>query len=157
MSVSSSATSAQETIKDILEGYTGWTLESPNVFYVQEVAEAERGPGDGQPAEMYIWEPTGASLDAFDASYSHIDETRTVEIWVFTLEDGDIGVDNEQYQQDVIDLMSEYANDNESNTNFHRIRPTNAEDRRNEHQTRDSGHHVCAVEITMRNFRDSGV
>lgn len=156
MSATSSSTQAQETIKDLLQGYGGWTNATPNVFLVQEVAQSERGPGQGQPAELYIWSPTTDSLDAFDASYSHFDETRTVEIWIYTLEGDNLGSENVEYQDDVIDFLSQYANDNTVNTTFNRIRPVSVDDRRSELMARDTDHTITSVEVELQNHRDTG-
>lgn len=153
MSATSSATQAQETLKDLLQEYSGWTNADPSVYFVQEVAQSERGPGDGQPAELYIWEPTSGPLNAFDAEYSHYDERRTVEIWIYTLEGGKIGTENTEYQSDIVDFLGEYANDNASNTEWNRIRPRNVDDRRSELMARNTNHHISSVEVELQNHR----
>jgi len=153
MSVTTGKRQAQETLKDLLNGYTGWTNADPTVYLVQEVAQAERGPGRNQPAELYIWEPTAGPLNAFDASYSHYDERRTCEIWVYTLESDNVGTENTQYVEDIVDFLGEYANDNTGNTTFNRIRPQSVDDNRSELMTRNTEHSISAVEVELQRHR----
>jgi len=152
MSVSSSATEAVETIVDLLDGAPSgaWTNTTPDrVAKYQTHAEKAR-MNYPNPA-LYIWSPVDASLDAFDAEYSRIDETRTVEIQVWTLDD----TETAQYHQDVIDFLAQYGNDNTDNTTFHRIRPTAADDLRSEHIVRQTDHYIATVTVELRNFRDT--
>ena len=147
-----------EAIKEVLNksSLLVWDLDSPSSKLLQETSQSERGPGQGQPAEFYIWANDG-SLEAFDAECSHFDATVDVDIWIVTLEDGKIGTDNRVYKNDTIQFLSEYMNDNESNTPFHRIRPSSQDDQRAEHITGTTDHHASVVTVSMREFRETGL
>lgn len=143
-------------IKDLLSSHTGWTLEDPNVFLLQERSQSERGPGQGQPAEFYIWSDT-TDLSRFSADGDHMDENADVDIWIVTLEETKIGEDNTQYRQDTVQFLSEYLNDNAENTPFYELSPTTVDDRRAETITGTTDHHASVVTANLNHFRPTGV
>lgn len=151
MSATSSNVEAVETIVGLLENAdsTNWQNSDPDrIDQFQEFSE--KGRQNYPDPALYIWSPVDADLQAFDAEYSHIDETRTVEIQVWTLDN----TDTAQYHQDVIDFVAQYGNDNEENTTFHRIRPTSADDLRSEKVARQTDHYVATVQAQLRKLRN---
>lgn len=150
MSVSSTSTDPVDAIYDLLNGYTGWTNATPEVRYQWKWSPDQR-ENSRDPA-IYVWSPTEGSYDAFDAEYSHLDEGQTIEANIWTLDDSETST----YSEDVVDFLSEYGNDNESQTEFHRIRPQNNNDMRQENIARKTDHFIASVQINLRNFRNTG-
>ena len=151
-------TGATETIKDLLTQFDGWALETPEIFLQQEVAQADRGPGDGQPPEIYLFEPLSAELSSIDAKMSRFNERRTVIAVVYTLNSPDShGAEATQYEHDIIQFISEYRIDNTDNTDFYEIRPSTVDSRLSEHITRTTDYHVTAVEIELQRQRTAGL
>jgi hypothetical protein len=145
-----SAENPVDAVKEMLSDSSNWTNTAPNVRYLWEDAPSERGPGDGQPPVIYVWSPTNTDVERFSADADENDETASVEVVIFTLEDSDSGLLNKQYQSDTVQILGEYANDNEANTVFTDTRVTAKDDRRNEYLTRDTNHHVTTVEVDPR-------
>ena len=136
-----------QTVADILDGYTGWSLTAPEVYKLQELSQQQR-ENNPDPA-IYVWSPVDGSLDQFDAEYSNIDETRTVECQVWTLD----GTNAETYHQEIINLLATFANDNYDRTNFHHIRPTSATDSRSDHIRQLTDHYILSVQAEVHNHR----
>jgi hypothetical protein len=147
MSVTSTATDSVQAVVDLLTGYTGWSLTAPEVYKLQELSQQQR-ENNPDPA-IYVWSPVDASLDQFDAEYSNIDETRTVECQIWTLDGGNA----ETYHQETIDFLAEYANDNYTNTEFHHVRPTSATDSRSDHIRQLTDHYILSVQAEVHNHR----
>lgn len=148
MSVSSSSTDSVQTIIDLLSGYTGWTLPAPEVYEHQEVAQKSK-ENNPDPA-IYVWSPVDGSLEQFSADNTVLDERRTVEAQVWTLDSNTA----ETYHQEIIDFLNQYADDNESLTTFHYIQPQSATDNRSEHITRMTDHFILSVQVEVHNHRD---
>ena len=146
-----------DAIKELLNGYEGWSLGQPKVQLLQETSQSERGPGQGQPAEMYLWMDGGMDLPVFSADGDHWDASGDIDIWIITLENGKLGEDNQVYMNETVQFLSEYINDNEQNSIFHRIRPSNADDQRAEHITGTTDHHASVVTVSVREFRETGL
>ena len=137
---------------------TIWTLEKPEIYLQQEIAQADRGPGDGQPPEIYLFEPLSAELSSIDAKMSRFNERRTVIAVVYTLNSPDShGEEATQYENDIIQFISEYRIDNTDRTDFYEIRPSTVDSRLSEHITRTTDYHVTAVEIELQRQRTPGV
>ena len=149
MSVTSNSTDAVDTIFDLLDGYTGWSLTDPEVYKQWNVSQQER-ENNPDPA-IYIWSPVDADLSQGDAEASYYSEFRTVEASVWTLDNDS----SETYHQEIIDFLRQYSNDNESNTTFHKIRPQSATDSRSEKITRMTDHYILSVQVELHNHRDS--
>ena len=49
MSVTSNSTDAVDTIIDLLGGYSGWSLDAPEVYHNQEVAQKSKEKGREVP------------------------------------------------------------------------------------------------------------
>jgi hypothetical protein len=148
MSVSSASTDAVQMVVDLLDGYTGWSLTAPEVYQHQELSQKQK-ENNPDPA-IYVWSPVDGSLDQFGAEYDHIDETRTVEAQIWTLDAGNA----ETYHQETIDFLAQYANDNYSQLEFHHIRPQSTTDSRSEHIRQLTDHYILSVQSDVHNHRE---
>lgn len=153
MSATSSASDSVKTIYDLLTGAasSNWTNADPDVYYRWEITSKDIEGVISKPT-FGVWSPVEGTLEAFDAEYDHIDETETVEVLIIAQTDTQAA----QYADDTIDFLSKYGNDNESNTNFHRIRPTSVNDARAETIARKTDNYLASVTVEMRNFRPTG-
>lgn len=149
MSVTSNSDDAVQTIVDLLDGYTGWTLSSPEVYKHQEVAQQEK-ENNPDPA-MYVWSPVDASLEQFSGDNDTLNENRTVEVQIWTLDSDD----SETYHQETIDFLNQYADDNYSNIEFHFVQPESATDSRSDHIARMTDHFILSVQVGVHNHRDT--
>lgn len=145
---------------EVLQGatdYDSWTLTGPEVYRQSEISQRERE--NNPDPSMYVWSPVDATLDPFDAEYSRVNETRTVEVSIWVLGDASNSGfgDCETYQQDVIDILSQYGNDNETNIEFRDLKPASVTDSRQEHITRQTDHYIMSVQAEVENFRATGV
>jgi len=152
MSVTSTSTDSVQTIVDLLDGYTGWSLNDPEVYLHQEVSQQEK-ENNPDPA-IYVWSPVDADLSQGAAGAEYYTEFRTVEAQIWTLNSQN-NTATETYHQEAIDFLREYSNDNESNTTFHKIQPDSATDSRSEHIRRMTDHYIMSVQVRMHNHRDS--
>jgi len=153
MSATSSATAPVDAIIDLLEGAdsSDWTNADPNVFSWWDRTQQERGPGDGQPAELYVWMPVATNIDRLSADAEVLIEESTVEIWVFTLDE----LETQEYARDVIFYLSDYMNDNEQRTLFHNLEPSGVEDFREQKVSERTDHYVYTVEMRLRKITDT--
>ena len=142
-----------EIVIDILQGYSSWTLETPTVKRWEEVAQSERGPGHGQPAELYVLREPTQDHETLDAEGSTVTETGSVTIFTYSLDPAEAY----QYNQDVIRLLEEYIRDNYQNTNLHNIEGEESNDYRAEHLTRKTDHFVDSHTVGYRDIRPTGV
>lgn len=130
-----------------------WSTTTPSVFEWWERSQSERGPGDGMPPELYVWQPTGASLERFSADGDLLVESPTVEIYVFTLSEADTRV----LARDVIKYLSEFMSDNYQNSEYADIQPTAVEDFREQKMTAKTNHYVYTVECDIERETTTGV
>lgn len=139
---------AVQTVIDILSKYSNWSLPAPEIYEHQEVAQKSK-ENNPDPA-VYVWSPVDGSLEQFSADNDVLNEFRTVEAQVWTLNSQNA----ETYHQEIIDLLQRYADDNYQNTNFHYIQPQSATDNRSEHITRMTDHFILSVQVELHNHRD---
>lgn len=144
------ATNPVDAVKEMLSESSNWSNTAPTVRYLWADAPSERGPGDGQSPIIYVWSPTNTDVERFSSDADQNDETSSVEVVIFTLESGDSGLLNKQYQSDVVQILGEYANDNEVDSVFTDVLLTAKDDRRNEYLTRSTNYHVTTVEVEPR-------
>lgn len=151
---STTATDPVKAVTEILSGADGYGLwtptQAPQVKRLNDYSQKQR-ERENDPT-LYVWSPVEGTLDAFDAKFTRMDESNTVEVSAWTLDRADTA----QYSSDVIQIASEYATDNEANTAFHQIRPTNENDLRSEHIRRKTDHFVTNVTIEVTGLRPSG-
>lgn len=149
MSASSSSNDAVDTIIDLLDGSgTGdWQNANPSVQAVSEVSQS--GMENNPDPTLYVWSPVSTSYSEFDAEGSRLVEDRSVEIMVWTLNRVETG----QYYNDLVDYLSQYMRDNYSNTNWHKITPSEGNDYRSEKITQKTDHYVATLQVDLNNLR----
>lgn len=152
MSATSASTDPVQAVADLLSGAASsvWTNADPQVKLLWDYSQQQR-EGENDPT-LYVWSPVEGTLEPFDAKFSRMDETQTVEISVWTFDKADTA----QYSSDVIQFLSEYGTDNEANTEFHQLRPVSENDLRSEHIRRKTDHFVTNVTVEVTQLRDSG-
>jgi len=154
MSVSTTSSDPVETVLNLLTGYSGWSNATPGVEFQHESSQQTK---QNRPDPyIYVWSPVDADLQQFDGEHSAISEFETVEASVWVLS----GTGNAQfrvaqdYQDEMVDFLQQYAGDNEENTTFHQVRPTSKSDYRHENVARRTDHYVMSVTCTLHNHRD---
>ena len=150
-----------EAIQDLLQqaDTSVWNTADPNVYKWWDRAQSERGPGQGQPPELYVSSLTGAPIERISADGALLQEEPTVEIWVYTLSQADGSGEEEcaQLARDVIQFMSEYMDNQEANGPFVDIVPSNVEDFREQKLRQKTDHFVYQVEISLERLSNTGV
>ena len=145
-----------EAITELLEGaeqFGVWNTADPNVYKWWDRSQSERGPGQGQPPELYVSSLTGAPIERISAEGALLQEEPTVEIWVYTLSESDTA----QLARDVIQFMSEYMDNQEKQSPFVDIVPSNVEDFREQKLAQHTDHFVYQVEISLERLSNTGM
>lgn len=153
MSVSTTETDPIEAVIDILQGIDSsrWRNADPTVQRHNKVPQSQKGPGNDQAPELYVWQPTDAEITQFGSKWNETDEQFTVEIRVWSLSNSETW----QYMEDIRTIFDSYANDNERRTQFHRLRPTLMNDIREQNPPRKTSYYVGSVEIDLRRLREA--
>lgn len=144
-----------EAIQALLVGADAstWTGDTPDVFAWWERAQTERGPGQGQPPELYVSQLTGAPIQRLSADNALLQEEPVVEIWVYSLSEGVTA----QLARDVIQYMSEFMDDQAQHLPFVDVVPSAVEDFREQKVRRQTDHFVYQVEVSMERLSPTGV
>ena len=130
-----------------------WSTETPEVYLWEERSQDERGPGQGMPPELYVSQLTGGPIERISADGVLFRETPTCEIWVYSLDD----TETAQLARDVISYMSEFMDNQEANSPFVDMQPSNVEDYREQKLRKVTQHYIYEVEIEMEKLTDTGV
>lgn len=140
-----------QVIIDLLDNAADaeWQPTTPTVKNYWDDAQSERGPGADQPGILYVWSPTGSTLDRFSADGDRFDRSDTVEVQAWTLDE----TETRQLQGDVVDILSQYLDDNETETPYTDVAPVNTEDFREQKQARTTDHYVMSVEVETRDLQ----
>ena len=151
-----SVTSAEhhvEVITDLLQNASAseWTPQTPTVKNYWDDAQNERGPGADMPGILYVWSPTGSSLEQFSMDGTRFDRGDTVEVQAWSLE----ATETRQLQDDVVDILSQHLDDNETQTPYTTVEPVGTEDFREQKPARTTDHYVMSVEIETRDLQDT--
>lgn len=123
-----------------------WTLTTPRIRRYWDDAQSERGPGAGQPPLLYVWSPTGSTLDQFSRDATRFDQTDTVEIQAWSLDP----TESQKLQTDVTRVLGKYLDDNRINTPYSTVAPTAQNDFREQKPARKTEHYVMSVEVDLR-------
>ena len=155
MSATSTEPEPVDAVKDLLEkqASSAWTNADPVIEYTFETPFSERGPGQGQPAELYIWQPVDASIDKLSADGAYLDENHTVEIQIWTLDESDCL----EYQRDVIQIFGEYLDSQQDVSEFITLPPTASHDYRSDKIPRKTSHFLSTVELSPRKLSEAGL
>jgi len=154
MSVSPTSTEPVETVQEILDDYpdTAWTVNTPTVLFNWERAFSEKGPGQGQPPELYVWSPIDASLSQLTADGDYLEEDHTVEIQCWTLNESETW----QLARDTIQIFGDYLDNQQGVSDFLTLPPTASTDLRADKQARRTEHYVATVEVSPRKLSNAG-
>jgi len=99
---------------------------------------------------LYVYAPTEASVDKFAIDGDSINQTNTIEILIMTLDE----FDTRGYQSDVVTGLTQFYDDNQQQTGFHRFQNITASDIRNEHITQQTDHYIASVTVEVQKFTD---
>jgi len=154
MSVTSSESEPVDAVKDLLEQQdsSNWTNQAPVIEYVHKVPFSEKGPGDGQPAELFVWQPVDSDISKLTADGRHLDEDHNVEVQIWTLTESE----TVEYQRDVIQIFGDYLDSQQDTTEFITLPPTSTRDLRSDKLPRKTSHYLATVEISPRKLSEAG-
>jgi hypothetical protein len=99
---------------------------------------------------LYVYAPTEATIDKFSIDADTTNQTNTIEILIMTL-------DQERtraYQQNFVRYLTQFYDDNQTETGFHRFANITASDIRNEHITQQTDHYIASVTVEVQKFTD---
>jgi len=125
-----------------------WTPATPTIKQWWDDAQNERGPGADQPGILYVWSPTGSSLERFSMDGTRFDRSDNIEVQIWSLDE----TETEQLRRDVVDILSQYLDDNETDTPFTDVQPTVSNDFREQKQARRTDHYIASVEVETRDL-----
>ena len=141
-----------QAIVELLEAATTWTpTTDPVVKRYCDDAQSERGPGADQPAILYVWSPTGSTLDRFSMDGDDLLENTTVEVQAWSLDEQEA----RQLQSDITRILSQYLDDNTVNTPYSDVHPTGQADFREQKPARDTDHYVMSVTVETTGLSDT--
>lgn len=149
MSVTS-ATDPVDTVIDLLknESASGWTNSIPDRIERAEISEPQeklRGSRIDQ-VSLYVWSPIEGELDKWSAE-GGTDQTETVRVDIMTQD----ATTSNTYATDVVDILKQYVNDNNSQTEWVDIWPDQIDDQTIENYQTLSVAPV-SVFVTLRDF-----
>ena len=156
MSASSTSEYSVETIVDLLSGAESadWTNAGTPPDRIGPVWDYDHNDRTAFPdPALYVWQPIDSDISKFSIDGDHTNETNTIEVLIMTLEP----LLSKEYQRDVIQILSQYYNDNEANTTFYEIAPQNKSDLRNEAISGTTDHYLAWVQIETNQFNPTGV
>jgi hypothetical protein len=152
----SSANSHVEVVVDLLkaEPDSSYSINGrPKIKTFQDDAASERGPGAGQPPVIYVHSPTGSTLDRHSMDDQQFNQSNTARIQIFSLDEQAVL----DLQDDVIEILSQFLQDNRNATPFNDLAPTQASDFREQKQARITDHFVTQVTVETTNLTDTGL
>jgi hypothetical protein len=97
---------------------------------------------------LYVYAPTEATVDKFAIDGDSINQTNTIEILIMTLDE----FETRGYQSDIVAGLTQFYDDNQTETGFHRFENITASDIRNEHITQQTDHYIASVTVEVQKF-----
>jgi hypothetical protein len=152
----SSATSHVQVIIDLLEAEpdTTWSVSgSPRIKDFFADAAAEKGPGADQPPVIYVWSPTGANIERHSMDDQQFYRENVALVLIMSLSEQQV-ID---VQADVVQILSEYLQDNREATPFNDLAPTQASDFREQKEARLTDHFATQVRVVTKNLPTTGL
>ena len=155
MSATSSESEPVDAVKDLLENQdsSAWRNADPDIYYAYEIPFQERGPGDGQPAHLYVWQPVDANLEKLTADGRYLDEDHSIEVQVWDLIEDNVM----QYARDVVQIFGEYLDNQQDVSEFITLPPTAYRDLRSDNLPRKTSHYLARLEISPRKLSEAGL
>jgi hypothetical protein len=156
MSATSSSEFAVETIVDLLDGTADadYTLTQSRPDRIAPIWDFDHNDriNYADPA-FYVWSPTDADISKFSIDGDNLLEDTSVEVLIFTLD----ATKSKNYQRDVLEILSDYYDDNTDNTSYYEIAPQSASDLRNEHISGRTDHYITSVTVETNRFGGAGL
>ena len=142
-----------QVVIDLLEDADAgqWTPDTPDIRNYWDDSGSERGNGADMPAVLYVWSPTGSTLERFSSDGDKFDRQDTIEIQIWSLDEAE----TQQLQIDVVDILSQYLDDNKIRTPFSDLAPTGTDDFREQTSATHTDHYVMSVEVGTRGLQDT--
>ena len=128
-----------------------WTPDTPDIRNYWDDSGSERGNGADMPAVLYVWSPTGSTLERFSSDGDKFDRQDTIEIQIWSLDEAE----TQQLQSDVVDILSQYLDDNKIRTPYSDLAPTGTDDFREQTSATHTDHYVMSVEVGTRGLQDT--
>jgi len=156
MSASSTSEFATQTIVDLLDGTADAdydrTQNAPD--RIAPIWEFDHNDRINYPdPAFYVWSPTDASIEKFSIDGDNLLEDSTIETLIFTLD----ATKTKEYQRDVLEILSDYYDDNEDRTDYYEIAPQSVSDLRNEHISGRTDHYIASVTVETNRFGNAGL
>jgi hypothetical protein len=156
MTATSSSEFAVETVVDLLDGTADaeYKLTQSKPDRINPIWEYDHNDrvNYADPA-FYVWSPTDADISKFSIDGDNLLEDTSVEVLIFTLD----ATKTKNYQRDVLEILSDYYDDNTDNTSYYEIAPQSASDLRNEHISGRTDHYIASVTVETNRFGDAGL
>jgi len=132
---------------------TAWPNDTaPDVFRYQDRSQQERGPGAGQVPHLYVWSPTTSSIEQFTRDGTRFNRSDVIDILVYSFEE----TTARTYRDAAVEILSQYLDDNETETPYSTVEPTGLNDYREQKATRQTQHFVMGLEVEPRGLTDTG-
>lgn len=154
-----SATNAGHHVEDVINlleaaGTAEWNAtQDPVIRPYWADAQREKGPGADQPAVIYVWSPTDSTLDQFSIDETEQEANHTAEIQIWSLDE----TETVTLQNDVVQIMSQYLNDNAIQTPYTELGPSTVSDFREQKNARVTEHYITSVELQTRGLESTGL
>jgi hypothetical protein len=116
-------------------------------------APAERGPGAGQQPVIYVYSPTSATLDRHSMDDQQFNRQNTLQVLIMSLQEDEV-ID---LVGSVVQILSQFLQDNRSSTPFNDLAPTQTSDFRRQTSARNTDHFVTQVTVETTNLPDTGL
>lgn len=136
---------------DILNSFDSWPQRIPEVTRIEEIPERARENDSG--LHIYAFSPEETTPEDFDAEYSDVEETATVEVLIYSFDSEETAETAERVRQ----LFEEYARDNRELTAYHSIKPESAGDDKSSKVTRRTDHYIDSITLTFERLRSPGL
>lgn len=154
-----SVTDAGHHVADIINllqaaSDTSWrTTTPPSIREYWADSQSEKGPGADQPAILYVWSPADSSLERFSVDDTELQQSNTVEVQVWSLDPQEPVT----LQEDVTRILSEYMDDNNTETPYSTVEPVVESDFREQKNARSTDYYITAVEVETEGLTEAGV
>lgn len=155
MSASTNETHHVGAVIELLEGAdaSDWSTATPDIRAYWEDAQSERGPGADQPPVLYVWSPVDSTFERFSVDEENLRENSTVEVQVWTLD----ATESKQVYNDLINYLSEFLDDNKTNTPYADIQPSTGSDFREQTPARNTDHYIMSVQVDTDGLTKTGL
>lgn len=147
MSVSTTSTDPVQTVVDILDGTaeSNWPNGTKPTHIEKQWQSTFQTKSNRDRPAAYAFSPERGTQDQFGRNADTKVRTETIEVDVWTTS----ASDTDSIAADVITILEDYYNEGKTNTQWNRIRPAEADDRRSETLAQRTDHHVISVQVHL--------